>query len=433
MRLQVIDPHSRFACHSCGDCCTRPWRVLVEPEKVAAIESYDWGADFPNLTGKKMITVAEVTGSKEHVLTKDEGGACIFFNHETHLCNLHSKLGMEAKPHICQQYPINVSRAPGGDRIYAHFSCPSAQADNGPKLTERAEEITRFLHQADGWKGSEVPLAQGRNISISACTSLADRTADLFAPEQAGDLWDRLGCAIRLMVAAGQAEPDTLEDALRDPNFGGDVPEVELTGYPSLRRSPLTPRTLLGINIWSDLFPEDSVGKKVGLGRRVSMLMKLLQVVQMRGTYPSRLLRINIPLSRLGDEAIVAPIPTKSEDMLRRSIRSRLTARSFAIDDLSMIAGLHAIILDFNAVQFMARALAVQTKQPPTDDMYFEALNCVSAHLTAQRRRFSLVFAGWTLGNLNSPDAAWSSLRLFHPKMAAITDNQTEVAEGSTR
>ncbi len=137
----------------------------------------------------------------------------------------------------------------------------------------------------------------------------------------------------------------------------------------------------------------------------------------MRGTYASRLLKTNIPLGRLDSQNVVAPFPAESSDLLRRWIRSRFLLRSFAINDLSMTAGLHELILDFNAVIFMARSQAADTNAPPTVEMYSTALSLVEAHVASQRRLYRVLFPGWTLANLESLDTAWTGLRLFCPKM----------------
>jgi len=423
MRLQIIDPEQNHTCHCCGACCKRPWRIVVEEEKIEAIEKFDWGAKYPQLAGRPLIKTDHITGKKQHVMHKDDHGACVFLNHETNKCIIHGELGAQAKPHICSQYPLNVSPAPDADRVYVRYDCPSVQAARGPKLTEQQEEIRRLVKPSRGWNREEVPFSPQRNISIEQCNLVADRMADLFNHEHAADLWERFAEAIRLAIAVERTEPGELNEALRRPEFGADVPSPELAGYASLRSSPLTPRMLLGINLWTDLFPPDSLGVRVKVRKRISMLMKLMQVMQMRGTYASRLLEMNIPLGRLDCREIVGPIPDESSDLLRRWIRSRLLLRSFAINDLTMTAGLHELILDFNAVIFMVRSQAIGTNTPPTEKMYSTALSLVEAHVASQRRLYRVLFPGWTLANLESLETAWMGLRLFCPKLPAAVNS----------
>ena len=425
MRLQVIDTESRFECHGCGDCCTSPWRVLIEDKKVAAIENYNWPDKYQQLAGRTLISTDEATGKDEHVLAKQDDGACIFYHHDTEKCIIHAELGMEAKPHTCQQFPLDASAAPDGDRTFAHYSCPSVRDDKGPKLIEDEENIHRLVKPTKGWDRQDVPFTQDICLTIEQSTLFADRLTDLFDTRERGDPWQRFAQAIQLAVAVGRTDAEQLDQALRDPALGTEPPDMELVGYASLRQSPLTPRTLLGINLWGDLFPDDTVGKTVGIGQRVGMIMKLLQVVRMRGTYASTILKMNISLGKLSAQSIVAPLPAESSDMLRKWIRSRLLARSFAIDELTILAGLHVLILDFDTMVMMARAQAIQTGVPPTHAMYKEALSRVVALVVAQTRSFKLIFPSWTLSNLDSPTAAWSSLRLFHPMTPTESSSST--------
>jgi len=415
MRLPVFDPQARFSCHHCGDCCTRPWRVVIEDERVEAIKRFDWGAKYPKLAGRTLLTRDDASGANQHVLAKDDGGACIFYNHEKKNCTLHAELGADAKPLTCRRYPFGVTAAPDGDFVFAHFACPSVQANRGERVADQSAELATVLRPTRVWTREDVPLTAQQSISIEASRLLAERCTALFEPSTTGDLWEQFARAIRLVVAVGQTDAGELHSALLRPDFGEDLPQIELSGFASLRQAPLTSRTLLGINLWTDLFPADSVGRTVSFRQRLSMVARLTQLAQMRGAYASRLLERNIPLGRIGAAELAGPVPAAAEDVLRRWFRSRFHSRSFAGQDLSICGGLHSLILDFNAVLFFARALAVDTSAPPTDEMFTRALSVTEAQIASQRRLFHAIFPAWTVTSLESPSAAWSSLRLFHP------------------
>ncbi|MGB2987660.1 MAG: hypothetical protein WBE26_17480, partial [Phycisphaerae bacterium] len=72
MRHQVIDSELRYACHSCGGCCNRPWFIMLEKEEIETIRDFDWGAKYPHLRGKRFFKTADVNGKKRDVLTKDD-------------------------------------------------------------------------------------------------------------------------------------------------------------------------------------------------------------------------------------------------------------------------------------------------------------------------------------------------------------------------
>ncbi len=416
MRRQIIDPELRFACTNCGDCCIKPWCVPVGEGTADAIRRFDWGAKYPALADRAIVESQQSSRGTRYVLTKAADGSCIFHDHAARRCLLHAELGAEAKPHTCRQYPFLAAPAPDGDRVYALFSCEAVRVDNGPRLVDQRESIASIVTSTPGWERPDVPLTQSRAISIDACNQLADRMADQFAADTIGDLWDRFANAVGLVVAVCRGPVGDEEATIRSSGLGSDVTRPPLSGFASLQKAPLTPRILLGVNLWSDMFPPHSLGRRIPLRRRASMIMKLMQIVQFRGSYASRLLERNVPLRALDRADLVAPIPGSASELLRRWIRSCLVGRSFVVNDLSMLAGLHELILDFSAVVFMARAQAVGTGRPPTEEMYATALTRVTSHVTAQRRLYRLVFPSWMLANLESPDAAWSSLRLLHPE-----------------
>lgn len=415
MRRQIADSEIRFACTDCGDCCVKPWRVPVEEGKIQTIHDFDWGAAHPDLANRTIIQSTPSPTGTQHVLSKSDDGSCIFYDRGKRHCILHAELGFGAKPHICQQYPFMAAPAPDGDRIYALFSCPAIRLGRGPPLSDKRDAIRRIVKPTPGWQRPDVRLTQSRTIGIDACGHLSDRLADCFAVDAPGSMWDRFADALARIVAVVRTVPDEEHAALSDPDLGRNVVLPRLTGYASLREAPLTPRVLLGISLWSDFFPPDSLGRSMSFRQRMSMTMKLMQLVQFRGAYASCLLERNVSLRELDRMEIIAPVPHAAADLIRRWIRSCLVARSFSINELTMLAGLHELILDFNAVVFMARALAADTHCPPTDDMYTTALNAIVSHVSAQQRWYRVLFRFWTLANLDSPDSTWNSLRLFHP------------------
>lgn len=110
MRLRVIDDSVDFACGSCTACCNQPWRTLIEEDKVQAIDSHDFSA-YPQLAGVEFYQQSKQVPPGYAELAKGEGHKCLFLDTDG-LCIIHKELGMQAKPHMCQQFPFISSPTP---------------------------------------------------------------------------------------------------------------------------------------------------------------------------------------------------------------------------------------------------------------------------------------------------------------------------------
>src|SRR5262245_47288116 len=137
MRLQVIDPKLNFDCQACTRCCDQPWRTVIEPERAAALDGVDWGAEFPALRGKQLYRKARAGDRDVLELGKGEGTRCIFLDHDN-LCIIHKKLGYDAKPAMCKQFPFFPARAWDADYVSANYGCKAVQNRAGPPATGQA-------------------------------------------------------------------------------------------------------------------------------------------------------------------------------------------------------------------------------------------------------------------------------------------------------
>ena len=107
-------------------------------------------------------------------------------------------------------------------------------------------------------------------------------------------------------------------------------------------------------------------------------------------------------------------LENESTELLLRYFRSRFWQRTALSKELSIVAGVHQHILDFNAVLFFARFFAHRDGADRlTAKRVRDALQIVEFHLANQHRLYHMTLKKWLIGQLNSPQAALASLRMM--------------------
>jgi lysine-N-methylase len=151
-------------CHGCGDCC-KTYHVRVSEAEKAKIEAQDWSAD-PELKG--LAPIVWDRKDRAYRLNHTADGSCVFLMADNR-CRIHAKLGPEAKPVACRIYPFAL--VPAGDhwRVGIRFACPSAAANRGKPVADKADELRDYaaLFEADvGTPPKDPPpLQPGQSVS----------------------------------------------------------------------------------------------------------------------------------------------------------------------------------------------------------------------------------------------------------------------------
>ena len=108
--------HLEYACAHSGACCSSGWPIPVERSRVVGIQTLrddqSWLRPAPGAP-------ADVGG----VLALSDNGHCVF-HHEG--CEIHSTLGVGAKPAACQHFPREVLIDPRGVFVTLSHYCPTA-------------------------------------------------------------------------------------------------------------------------------------------------------------------------------------------------------------------------------------------------------------------------------------------------------------------
>jgi len=125
-----------FDCLQCGECC-RAWTVPVPVAHVKQHLQVDWVRERakemkeagvgPLLPSKRGATVCTLnTGVGE---TLD----CVFLG-ESGLCDIHARIGVEAKPSPCRQFPFHFTETPAGVEAFLDPACKAVSAGAGPEV-----------------------------------------------------------------------------------------------------------------------------------------------------------------------------------------------------------------------------------------------------------------------------------------------------------
>ena len=152
-----IPQDQNWSCHGCTDCCRNQLLIKITPEEKDRIQKQNWtkadGVDPDDL----------IVAERDYLrLNHQSSGACVFLD-SAGRCRIHAKHGEAAKPLACRLYPLVLTPAGGKLLVGLRFSCPSAAANQGKPLTDRAAELKKLAAEVvpkDFEEGAPPPVAQ---------------------------------------------------------------------------------------------------------------------------------------------------------------------------------------------------------------------------------------------------------------------------------
>lgn len=131
----VLSFHADYRCRSSGACCTSGWDIPVEPDVEAGLRT---------ALGTRSLPMA---GAPLHVahgrtlLAYDATGRCAFHEPASRTCAIHRRVGHDALPVSCRQFPRVCLLTPRGIEITLSHYCPTAAdllfAEEGPARVVR--------------------------------------------------------------------------------------------------------------------------------------------------------------------------------------------------------------------------------------------------------------------------------------------------------
>lgn len=107
---------------------------------MSKLRSQQW-EKHPEFHNVKTVVRESLLGGR-HVLAKGADGACVFLNPEGR-CRIHESYGADAKPAICQMFPLQVVTLDRTSLLTTRRSCPAAAADRGRPLDQHLAPLKR--------------------------------------------------------------------------------------------------------------------------------------------------------------------------------------------------------------------------------------------------------------------------------------------------
>lgn len=92
------------------------------------------------------ITVSDRSAESGLRLAHRADGSCVFLD-EDGLCRIHSKFGIEAKPTICQTFPLQLIAHENKAVLTLRRACPSGAADRGSTLAIRLPFVKQLVRE----------------------------------------------------------------------------------------------------------------------------------------------------------------------------------------------------------------------------------------------------------------------------------------------
>lgn len=141
--IKTLPILEQWDCGSCGNCC-RGSVIPLSDDDLRRIESQDWDA-HPDFALVRTIIRPGWFG-KRHQLAKRADGSCVFLTQDNR-CRIHEEHGPDAKPLVCQMYPLQLVPHEKRAILTLRRSCPSAAADNGQSLQDHLKAVRQLAKQ----------------------------------------------------------------------------------------------------------------------------------------------------------------------------------------------------------------------------------------------------------------------------------------------
>ncbi len=146
LKLRTLPILEQWDCHHCTACC-RETTIPLSPDDLARLKKQKWN-EHPDYRGVPTVRRTTRLGGQA-VLAHREDGSCVFLT-ATGRCRIHEEFGSEAKPRVCQLFPLQAVATDRGAAVTVRRSCPSAAADRGRTLDHHLPGLKRLLRTQFG-------------------------------------------------------------------------------------------------------------------------------------------------------------------------------------------------------------------------------------------------------------------------------------------
>ena len=306
-----------------------------------------------------------VAGLNQYRLAHKADGTCVFLD-TAKRCRIHAKFGEAAKPLACRLFPLLVY--PAGKKVFVglRFSCPSAAANQGKLLAERAGEVARLADEIlpEGWEQLPPPaVAATAGLEWPDFLRFVRWLGVTFAAEN-------IPVALKLLRSLKWLE--NVERGYLDQITGESADEilealVRSSGekVAALPAQPLMPsrfgRLFLRMQVLEHAQATTVADRDVRSTHRWKMLLAAFRFMSASGHTPA----VRSELKRVQFSAVeksFGPLPPTAESMLNRYFQVKIQSLQFCgrgYYNCSLIEGFRNLALMYPIIIWLSRWLAV--------------------------------------------------------------------------
>jgi lysine-N-methylase len=157
-QLRTLPILEHWDCHQCTACC-RETTIQLNADDLARLKDQRWD-QHPDY--RSVETVRRGAWLSGAVLAHRPDGSCVFLT-EAGRCRIHEDFGPEAKPAMCQLFPLQVMTTDREACATVLRSCPSSAADRGRPVEQHLSSLKRLVgDKFEGRSPASVPRIVGR-------------------------------------------------------------------------------------------------------------------------------------------------------------------------------------------------------------------------------------------------------------------------------
>jgi Fe-S-cluster containining protein len=231
-RVRSLSFHASYRCGNSGVCCSSGWDIPVEPGVARRLQR--------ELRAGRASFRGAGAADRERVLARTASGRCVFLEGRRGAtrCAAQRRLGADALPSACRQFPRVVTLTPAGVSVTLSHYCPTAAR----LLFADAEEPVRIVESAPAfpasWRYEGLDARDALPPLLRPGSLMTWAALERWEQHAVAALTDRRGSpeqAVRRLAADAEAARRWTPD---DGDFD-DFFERVLAGATPLRRSAL--------------------------------------------------------------------------------------------------------------------------------------------------------------------------------------------------
>ncbi len=350
--------------------CCHTTTIFLTDDDLRKLEKQQW-QDHPEMRHVRTVTSRHFWGGRK-ILAKKRGGSCVFLT-ASGRCRIHELYGAEAKPAVCQLFPLQIVPMECSAWVTLRRSCPSAAADRGRPLQQHVPQLRKSPLLAGFALPAAEPVAivRGTRRSWPEFRATANVLTRLLTDSNL-PLVRRIVHGLRFCDLLSQCKLKNVEDGSWDELMQlllGAAPEgageLFRDRQPPSRGSDALLRQI-GTHYISS-FPGFPTGQ--GWKEQWRMLWTAFQFSRGKGTVP--LTHPTFPVQTFED--LQRPLGPLSEEITRplaRLFETQATSLQFTLlmARQPLVTSFRTLALNYPLAMWLLR-LSVGTRTPQSDDM----------------------------------------------------------------